>query len=1445
MVAVSLLPGHLSSHAVQDPSISLDMDTAGNSYSDPGAAGDNSMTVGTIDNCLTTAAPGNDLQHNHSVHLIIQNVEDLVAWQARFNYDGGQMRPSAFNPTPFTDTNTTAQVGFLNLPIDPTLGDHRGVTPSQAIPPAAPGPQTALIGLNRFGANTAPISPDTPYINDEPTQSYDAPTGGILAAVTLQVLAGNAGNASLFMNMDDGNPNPPETNVTVFTSTGSQTLPIPVGQLGDSYHGEGATCVPLDCATPECPLVLTTPTETPTPTATPAPPTPTPATTPTVTPPPSPGPGGTFNPELSATYSETTPGSHPDITSTFTIGLGPDGQPGTDDDTGDYHFAGIVNFSPSSPQDSDIPDGAIIGTRQSMETIGVVNNQCVVLIPLEFTYMEATTDINDTVEPFPYGFSNDLGPIAGDAPPFDGVADVKPPPAVTKYPSYLNAIFDPDWVDYGADRIAGNADDTNGPQPPLKPRFRSVGIKSLPFAVGHWLIRQEVVFEPGTKLPNLPAFDPSLGYPTVIVHQMASAAGSATPPAIGLITDFCTPLETDSISFGITRDNPDTPADESGIPLRTLSGSGDLLTSISLAFSQRDADGDGYENTIDTCPFHTDTVWNPHSPRLPGSGIPGDRDIFVGVPFGDGISDICDPTPTELTHAPGGQPTDHDGDGFPNSGDNCPTTYNPDQTDNDLTVAGERAGDGIGDACDTPGTDGGMDCVSEGCAGSTPRPIPARSVSGQGPDVPDGEQIICARTLVVTIGGDPSAAVSDCLAGLPGAGTPFNPQSTVTFASTAPGASSDITLSFGLEAPDLLFTDVVSFSPTQLAVASGAEVADGAEVGTLGSQATLGLLNSSCTLPTNVDFTLFDATTNTRNAISASFDFLAGDINSDGVADIRPPPVVTQYPSFLNTLFGGVTPRARYAAATRIPSASFWVILQIAVFDPGTVLPGIAFDPTLGYPSVTVLLDPTSPPGPSAITDFCSPLTTSATIFGLTRDNVDTPLNEGGITLRTNPPAAGPVDFTVFAASRRDADGDGIENTLDPCPLHADAMWDPRAIAPPGGGVPGDSDFFAGRPAADGIPDTCDTTPNAPTFPPGGQPTDHDGDGFPNRGDNCPLVYNPGQEDDDPVAGVPSPDGIGNACDSPGTDAGVDFAGRPIPPRSVAGQGPTVPDGPRLLCTRTLTVQIGGPNDGQAGGCQPTLPGGEPPPCAEPPNDNADGATVVLGLPFSDRTDTSCATTAPDDPNCFGRGHTVWYSFTPDQDTRVEGNTFGSSYDTTLSVRTGSPGATTIACDDQAGGTNQSRVRFDAVAGETYFFMVSSFFGGPGGDLVFSVVVAPPALEVELAITDQGTIVAREGRAKVNGIVICSKPAFVSVSGHLSQRVGRSTINGSFFTSFSCEGETPWQASVAGENGRFVGGAANLSVRAFGFSEEEQEFDVADAFAVVRLRGSRPPPQAQ
>ena len=68
-------------HATQAPKLSLDMMTSGNSYD----SATNSMTVGTADNCLATGLPGNNAQHNHVAHPVIQNVEDLVGWQARLN----------------------------------------------------------------------------------------------------------------------------------------------------------------------------------------------------------------------------------------------------------------------------------------------------------------------------------------------------------------------------------------------------------------------------------------------------------------------------------------------------------------------------------------------------------------------------------------------------------------------------------------------------------------------------------------------------------------------------------------------------------------------------------------------------------------------------------------------------------------------------------------------------------------------------------------------------------------------------------------------------------------------------------------------------------------------------------------------------------------------------------------------------------------------------------------------------------------------------------------------------------------------------------------------------------------------------------------------------------------------------------------------------------------
>ena len=124
-----------------------------------------------------------------------------------------------------------------------------------------------------------------------------------------------------------------------------------------------------------------------------------------------------------------------------------------------------------------------------------------------------------------------------------------------------------------------------------------------------------------------------------------------------------------------------------------------------------------------------------------------------------------------------------------------------------------------------------------------------------------------------------------------------------------------------------------------------------------------------------------------------------------------------------------------------------------------------------------------------------------------------------------------------------------------------------------------------------------------------------------------------------------------------------------------------------------------------------------------PPNDDFSSATVVPAIPFTVSQDATNATVASDDPiTCYGNNQTLWFSYTPRSNMRLEANTFGTGYDTTLAVFTGTRGAlSAIACNDDAGGTVKSRVRFDAVAGTTYYFKVSSLYPVPSASLVFNV----------------------------------------------------------------------------------------------------------------------------
>ena len=239
-----------------------------------------------------------------------------------------------------------------------------------------------------------------------------------------------------------------------------------------------------------------------------------------------------------------------------------------------------------------------------------------------------------------------------------------------------------------------------------------------------------------------------------------------------------------------------------------------------------------------------------------------------------------------------------------------------------------------------------------------------------------------------------------------------------------------------------------------------------------------------------------------------------------------------------------------------------------------------------------------------------------------------------------------------------------------------------------------------------------------------------------------------------------------------------------------------------------------------------------------PTNDDFAAAEVIPSIPFTDTKDTREATTAPDDPNCVNDGATVWYQFTPTSTIRINANTFGSNYDTGLSVYIGTPAdLTQIACNDDAGGTLQSSVTFEAEAGTTYFFMVGAFFQGLGGDLVFNVVVAPPPLEVDLTIDPVGSVNGATGVATIRGTVTCSRPALVEVSGELRQRKGRLFIFASFFSFIECDGVTSWEAETVSQNGLLVGGRAEVSAFAAFFDSATGEVVFAEESAIVRLRG--------
>ena len=256
-----------------------------------------------------------------------------------------------------------------------------------------------------------------------------------------------------------------------------------------------------------------------------------------------------------------------------------------------------------------------------------------------------------------------------------------------------------------------------------------------------------------------------------------------------------------------------------------------------------------------------------------------------------------------------------------------------------------------------------------------------------------------------------------------------------------------------------------------------------------------------------------------------------------------------------------------------------------------------------------------------------------------------------------------------------------------------------------------------------------------------------------------------------------------------------------------------------------------------------TIVGGGTVEAAPPLNDDPSGA-LVLSVPSTIVQDTTEATTSAEEAalNDFCGAPTlengVWFIATATESGPRAIDVTGSDYSAGILVAEGSPGSLApLLCGPGV-------VSGFVEAGTTYYVMVFGDGGTPAtsGTLVVETFIPPPPPVIDVTV-DPVASVDRSGVARLTGAVTCTSDdpeAFLFiVEGELSQRVGRFTIRGSFFTELfiPCDGQTvSWEGLVAGENGTFAGGRAAAVTYAVGCGSFECGFGYNES--IVKLRRS-------
>ena len=216
---------------------------------------------------------------------------------------------------------------------------------------------------------------------------------------------------------------------------------------------------------------------------------------------------------------------------------------------------------------------------------------------------------------------------------------------------------------------------------------------------------------------------------------------------------------------------------------------------------------------------------------------------------------------------------------------------------------------------------------------------------------------------------------------------------------------------------------------------------------------------------------------------------------------------------------------------------------------------------------------------------------------------------------------------------------------------------------------------------------------------------DIDGDGIPNKQDNCPAHANPAQADCDG-------NGVGDVC-AIATGQSSDCEGNGVPDECQIPADDCNANGTPDVCDIANNGALDCDSNGVLDACE-GFPGCD--------NNLCENATPLC--PGSVLGSTALATN-DGSVSCGAAGNSpdVWYSYTAEASGQATVSTCGSWYDTFLSAHTGCPGtaANQIACNDDACGTFDSLITFGVIAGETYLIRVSGY-NGATGDFVLDLV---------------------------------------------------------------------------------------------------------------------------